>query len=189
MAIESFEELELDLEHRMEGAIDNLKKELNGLRTGRASAALLEPVMVEAYGAMTPLNQIGSVSVPEARLLSVSIWDKSMVKAAEKAIRDAGLGLNPASDGTLIRIPIPPLNEERRRELTKVAGKYAEQTRIAIRNVRRDGMDTLKKMKNDNLISEDEQHTHGDDVQKITDNMIKAVDQLLADKEKDIMQV
>ena len=138
--------LKKDLSRRMEGAVEVLHKEFTGLRTGRASVSLLEPVMVEAYGVPTPLNQVASVSVPEPRMLSVQVWDKTMVKSVEKAIRDSGLGLNPAADGTLVRVPIPPLNEERRAELSKVAGKYAEQAKISVRNVRRDGMDQLKKM-------------------------------------------
>ncbi|MGB0694751.1 MAG: ribosome recycling factor [Rhodospirillaceae bacterium] len=186
---EGFEELYFDLEHRMEGALEVLKREFAGLRTGRASVNLLDPVNVDAYGSSMPLNQVATVSVPEPRLISVQVWDRSMAKAVEKAIRDAGLGLNPASDGQLIRVPIPPLNEERRTELCKVAGKYAEQTRIAVRNVRRDGMDQLKKMEKDSKISQDEQKKYGDEVQKLTDGMIKKVDDSLGNKEKEIMQV
>lgn len=178
-----------DSKRRMGLAIDTLKKELSGLRTGRASANLLEPIMVDAYGSMVPLNQVGSVSVPEPRLISVQVWDKGVIKNVEKAIRDAGLGLNPQSDGTLVRIPIPPLTEERRKELTKVAGKYAEACKVAIRNVRREAMDELKKLEKDKDISEDEQKRHSEDVQKLTDEMVEQVDKLAAEKEKDIMQV
>ena len=178
-----------DLELRMDGALDALKREMTGLRTGRASADLLTPVEVEAYGSRMPLNQVGSVNVPEPRMLTVSVWDKGMVGAVEKAIREAGLGLNPSSDGTLVRIPIPDLNEERRRELTKIAAKYAEDSRIAIRNVRRSGMDALKKLEKDGEIGEDEQRAYSDDVQTLTDTMISAVDELLKTKEGEIMQV
>ncbi|MBU0800716.1 MAG: ribosome recycling factor [Alphaproteobacteria bacterium] len=178
-----------DLRRRMEGAYENLVSELSGLRTGRASASMLDPVMVDAYGSSMPLNQCGTVSVPEARLLTVQVWDQSLAKAVEKAIRDAGLGLNPQPDGAIIRVPIPELNTERRTELTKVAGKYAEGARVAVRNVRRDGMDTLKKMEKDGQISEDEQKRHADEVQKLTDKFVGDIDKKLADKEKDIMTV
>lgn len=178
-----------DLKRRMDGAIDNLQKEFGGLRTGRASAGMLDPVMVDAYGSKMPLNQVATVSVPESRLLSVQVWDNSMAKAVEKAIRDSGLGLNPQPEGAVIRIPIPDLNEERRTELSKVAGKYAENARISVRNIRRDGMDTLKKLEKDKEISEDESKRHADDVQKMTDEHIKKIDTMLSDKEKDIMQV
>lgn len=178
-----------DLQRRMDGALDNLQKEFAGLRTGRASAGMLDPVMVDAYGSKMPLNQVATVSVPESRMLSVQVWDGSMAKAVEKAIRDSGLGLNPQPEGAVIRIPIPDLNEERRAELSKVAGKYAENCRVSIRNVRRDGMDTLKKLEKDKAISEDESKRFADDVQKMTDERIKKVDSMLADKEKDIMQV
>ncbi|OKH90069.1 ribosome recycling factor [Thalassospira sp. TSL5-1] len=181
--------LKKDLTRRMEGALEVLQKEFTGLRTGRASASLLDPVMVEAYGAMTPLNQVGSVSVPESRMLSVQVWDKSMVKAVEKAIRNAGLGLNPSADGTLIRVPIPALNEERRAELGKVAGKYAEQARISVRNVRRDGMDQLKKWEKDSEISEDILRSEEKEIQKLTDKVIGEIDDALAHKEQEIMQV
>jgi ribosome recycling factor len=174
-----------DLKRRMDGAIDNLHKEFSGLRTGRASASLLDPVVVEVYGSKMPLNQVGTVSVPEPRMLSVQVWDAGNVKATEKAIRDAGLGLNPMPEGNNIRIPIPDLNEERRAELTKVAGKYAESARISVRNVRKDGMDALKKEE----LPEDEQKRLQDEVQKMTDEAIKKVDETLADKEKDIMKV
>lgn len=181
--------LKKDLSRRMEGAVEVLHKEFTGLRTGRASVSLLEPVMVDAYGSQVPLNQVASVSVPESRMLSVQVWDKSMVKSVEKAIRDAGLGLNPAADGTLVRVPIPALNEERRSELTKVAGKYAEQAKISVRNVRRDGMDQLKKWEKDSVISQDELHSEEKEIQKITDKVIEDIDKSLAHKEQEIMQV
>jgi len=175
-----------DIKRRMTAALDNLKKEFSGLRTGRASTSLLDPVTVEAYGSRTPLAQVGSISVPEPRMLTVTVWDGSLVKAVEKAIRDAGLGLNPQADGGTIRVPIPELNEERRKELQKVAGKYAESARIAIRNVRREGMDAIKK---DKALGEDDVKRQEGDVQKATDDHIGQVDKLLADKEKDIMVV
>ncbi|MEM9739464.1 MAG: ribosome recycling factor [Pseudomonadota bacterium] len=178
-----------DLERRMDGALNSLSEEFAGLRTGRASVNLLDSVMVPAYGSTVPLNQVGSVSVPDSRMLAVNIWDKSLVGAADKAIRDSGLGLNPVVDGTNLRIPIPPLNEERRRDLTKIAGKYAEQARVAVRNVRRDGMDGLKKMEKDGEISEDEQRSLSDDVQKLTDQHISRIDDALKGKEAEIMQV
>ncbi|MCP1335823.1 ribosome recycling factor [Futiania mangrovi] len=178
-----------DLERRMEGALSTLQSEFGGLRTGRASASLLDPVTVEAYGATMPLNQVGTVSVPEPRMLAVQVWDRGMVSAVDKAIRNAGLGLNPMPDGTLIRIPIPELNEERRRELTKVAAKYAEQARIAVRNVRRDGMDTLKRLEKDGEIGQDEHKRLADEVQSLTDRTIGKIDESLAHKEKEIMQV
>lgn len=178
-----------DIERRMDGAVETLRKEYGGLRTGRASASLLDPVTVEAYGSAMPLNQVANVSVPEPRLITVSVWDRSMVKAVEKSIRDAGLGLNPQSDGQTIRVPIPELNQERRQELAKVAAKYAEQARVAVRNVRRDGMDTLKKMLKDGDLSEDEQKGWADRVQTLTDAHIKKIDEALATKEKEIMQV
>lgn len=178
-----------DLQHRMDGALAQLQKEYSGLRTGRASTNLLEHVMVEAYGSMMPLNQCGSVSVPEPRMLTVTVWDASITKNVEKAIRDGGLGLNPMAEGTVIRVPIPQLTEERRKELTKVASKYAEETRIAIRNIRRDGMDHLKKSQKDGEITEDDLKRLSDDVQKLTDAQIKKVDDLLAAKEKDVMTI
>lgn len=175
-----------DINKRMQGAVDNLKSEFGGLRAGRASTSLLDAVNVEVYGAKMPLNQVGSVSVPEPRLLTVQVWDANNTPMVEKAIRNSGLGLNPMAEGTLIRIPMPELNEERRAELTKVAGKYAEQARVAIRNVRKDGMDQIKADKD---LPEDDQKRQSDEVQKMTDDHIKHVDQLLADKEKDIMAV
>lgn len=178
-----------DLERRMNGAVDNLHKEFGGLRTGRASASLLDPVVVDAYGSKMPLNQVGTVSVPESRMLTVQVWDTTMVKTVEKAIREAGLGLNPQPDGNVIRLPIPDLNEERRTELTKLAGKYAENARVSVRNIRRDGMEALKKAEKDSEISEDEHKKLSDDVQKLTDEKINKIDKMLADKEKDIMTV
>ena len=178
-----------DLQRRMEGAVEVLKGELNGLRTGRASTSMLEPVHVEAYGSRMPLNQVGTISVPEPRLLTVQVWDSSVTKSVEKAIRDAGLGLNPQAEGNLVRVPVPQLNEERRKELVKVAGKYAEAARVSVRNIRRDGMDLLKKLKADGDVSEDEQKDHADEVQKITDQAVGKIDAMLKDKEKDIMTV
>jgi ribosome recycling factor len=178
-----------DFQRRMDGALEALRKELNGLRTGRASASLLEPVTVDAYGSMMPLNQVGTVGVPEPRLLTVTVWDRGMVKSVEKAIRDSGLGLNPQTEGSTVRVPIPELNQERRVELAKVAGKYAEQARVAVRNVRRDAMDSLKKREKDHEISQDEHKQLADEVQKMTDAHIKKVDEALANKEKEIRQV
>ncbi len=178
-----------DANRRMNGAVATLKTEFSGLRTGRASAALLEPVTVDAYGNSVPINQVGTVSVPEPRLLTVQVWDKGLVKTVDKAIRDAGLGLNPQADGQLLRIPIPELNEERRKELAKLASKYAEQARIAVRNVRRDGMEVLKKLEKDHKIGQDEHHKFAEEMQKLTDAHIKDIDQLLHAKEQEIMQV
>ncbi len=178
-----------DLERRMSGAVDTLKKEFAGLRTGRASVSLLEPVTVDAYGSRMPLNQVGTVGVPEPRLLTVQVWDKGMVKAVEKAIRDAGLGLNPQADGSLVRVPIPELNEERRNELAKVASRYAEQARVAVRNVRRDGMDKLKKMEKAGDLSEDDHKAWADEVQDMTDRYINEIDETTARKEQEIKQV
>lgn len=178
-----------DIKRRMDGAIEVLQKEFSGLRTGRASTSLLDPVHVELYGSRMPINQVGTISVPESRMLVVQVWDTSAVKAVEKAIRDSGLGLNPMPDGNNIRIPIPDLNQERRTELTKIAGKYTEAARVSVRNVRRDGMDALKKMEKDGQISEDDQKRMADEVQKMTDEAIKRIDTMLVDKEKDIMTV
>lgn len=178
-----------DLERRMDGAIVSLQSDLAGLRTGRASPNLLDSVNVPAYGSTVPLNQVGSVSVLDARTLAVNIWDKSVVGAADKAIRESGLGLNPVTDGTTLRIPIPVLNEERRTELTKIAGKYGEQARVAVRNVRRDGMDQLKKAEKDGEISEDKARGLSDDVQKLTDKHIGRIDEIVKSKEAEIMQV
>lgn len=178
-----------DTKRRMSGAVDVLKKELSGLRTGRASANLLEPITVEAYGSTMTLNQVGTVGVPEPRMLSVQVWDKTMVKAVERAIRDSGLGLNPIVEGQLLRVPIPALTEERRTEIAKIAHKYAEETRIAVRNVRRHGMEELKKAEKEGTISEDDLRDYTKDVQQMTDGTIKSIDQLLATKEQEIMQV
>jgi len=178
-----------DIERRMDGAVTALKTEFGGLRTGRASVSLLEPIHVEAYGARMPLNQVATISVPEPRMISVQVWDRSMAKAVEKAIRESDLGLNPQSDGQLIRVPLPDLSEERRAELVKVASKYAESARVAVRNVRRDGMDHLKKMEKDSDISQDDKRLYEDEIQELTDRHVKAIDEALASKEKDIMQV
>ncbi len=178
-----------EVELNMQAALENLKKELIGLRTGRASIHMLDPIQVDAYGSKMPLNQMASVSVPEPRMLTVQVWDAGNTKAVEKSIRDSGLGLNPQAEGSLIRIPVPQLNEERRQELTKVAGKYAEQSRISVRNARRDGMDAVKKMEKNGDISEDDQKRLSDEVQKLTDGYIKQIDTLLEEKEKDIMTV
>lgn len=178
-----------DLMRRMDGAIEALRKEFTGLRTGRASTALLENVNVDAYGTIMPMNQVASISIPEARLLTVQVWDNSLVKEAEKAIRESDLGLNPQTEGNLIRVPLPELSEERRIELTKVAAKFGEQARVAVRNVRRDGMDTLKKSEKDHEISQDEQRARGEDIQKFTDEHIAIIDKMLAEKEQDILQV
>lgn len=174
-----------ELRKRMDGAITTLKTEFSGLRTGRASASLVEPIDVDAYGSKMPMVQVGTVSVPEPRMISISVWDKGLVGAVEKAIRESGLGVNPVVDGQSVRVPIPALTEERRVELTKVAAKYAEQTKVAIRNVRREGMEAVKKTDG----GEDEQKKLSDDVQKLTDEMVKKVDETLAAKEAEIMQV
>jgi ribosome recycling factor len=178
-----------DLSRRMDGAIEVLRKEFGGLRTGRASASLLEPVQVEAYGNMVPLNQVANISVPEPRMITVQVWDRGVAKAVDKAIREAGLGLNPQSEGQVIRVPIPDLNEERRRELTRVAAKYAEQARVSVRNVRRDGVDALRKLEKDSEISQDEHRKLQTDIQHLTDNHIKRIDEALAQKDKEILQV
>jgi ribosome recycling factor len=178
-----------DYRKRMDGAVTALRTEFSGLRTGRANAALLDNVTVNAYGSDMPLNQVGSVSVPESRMLMVSVWDKTMVASVEKALRQSSLGLNPVTDGQTLRIPMPPLTEERRRDLTKVAGQYAENAKIAVRNVRRDAMDTLKKLEKEKEISEDEQKAHEGDVQKATDDVIAEIDKILGTKSEEIMQV
>lgn len=175
------------LRKRMDGALKTLAHEFSGLRTGRASANLLDSVMVEAYGSMMHLNQVASVNVPEPRLLTVQVWDKGMVKAVEKAIASANLGLNPAPDGQLVRVPIPELSQERRQELTKIAGKYAESGKVAVRNIRRDGMEFYKKQEKDGAISKDDHHHKSDEIQKLTDEFIKKIDDSLAAKEKEIM--
>ena len=177
-----------DLQRRMDGALGALRTEFASLRTGRASASMLEPITVEAYGQRTPINQVGTVNVPEPRMVTINVWDKSMVNAVEKSIRESGLGINPQLNGTIIMLPIPELNEERRKELTRVAAQYAEHARVAVRNIRRDGMDQVKKAKSDGL-SEDDQKFWEDEVQSLTDRMIKAVDTSLEKKQTEIMQV
>ena len=174
---------------RMDKAVTALKEDFSALRTGRANVGLLEPVMVEAYGSTVPLNSVGAINAPEPRMLTVSVWDKAMVIPVEKAIRSSQLGLNPVTDGMIIRVPIPPLTEERRREYVKLAGKYAETQRIAVRNVRREANDELKRAEKDGVISQDEQKRSNDEVQKATDEAIKRVDEALKIKEQEIMQV
>jgi ribosome recycling factor len=178
-----------ELERRMRGAVDALKKEFGGLRTGRASVQLLEPVVVNVYGARMPINQVATISTPDARTISVQVWDKGQVGAVEKAIREANLGLNPITEGAVLRLPIPALNAERRQELVKVAHKYAEQARVAVRNVRREGMDLLKKLDKDGQMSEDDHHKNSAKVQELTDRVIKEIDQALSGKEVEIRQV
>jgi ribosome recycling factor len=178
-----------DFEKRMDGALGALKHEFSGLRTGRASATLLDSIMVEAYGSMTPLNQVAGVTAPEPRMLSVQIWDRGVVNAVEKAIRNSGLGLNPVMDGQSLRVPIPPLSGERRQELAKIAGKHAETARVAVRNVRRDAMDLLKKLEKDGHLSQDEQKKLSEQVQQATDQFVKRVDEAVKQKEEEIMQV
>jgi ribosome recycling factor len=178
-----------ELKTRMQKSVASLKDELGGLRTGRATPSLLEPVVVDAYGSRMPLNQVATVTVPEARMLNVQVWDRSMTQAVEKAIRNSGLGLNPSAEGTLIRVPLPDLNEERRRELTKVAHNYAEQARVAVRHIRRDGMDLLKKLEKDGDMSQDDSRKNGEQVQQATDGAIADIDNVLAVKEQEIMQV
>lgn len=177
------------LKDRMQKSIASLRDELAGLRTGRASASLLEPVQVEAYGGRMPLNQVATVTVPETRMLSVQVWDRTLAGAVEKAIRNSGLGLNPAAEGQVIRVPLPELNEERRRELTKVAHNYAEQARVAVRHIRRDGMDLLKKLEKDGDLSQDDSRKQSDLVQQATDQAVAEIDKVLAVKEQEIMQV
>lgn len=177
-----------DLERRMDGAMASLRHEFASLRTGRASASLVDPIQVEAYGQMTPINQLGTVNVPEPRMVTLNIWDKAMVNKVEKAIRESGLGINPQTNGTIIMLPIPELNEERRRDLSRVAAQYAEHARVAVRNVRRDGMDQIKKAKSDGM-SEDDQKFWTDEVQSLTDKAIAAVDKALEAKQAEIMQV
>ena len=185
------DDLDIDLdaiERRMDGAMNSLRTEFGSLRTGRASASILEPIQVDAYGQMTPINQLGTVNVPEPRMVVINVWDKGLVAKVEKAIRESGIGINPVTDGPLIRLPIPELNEERRKQLTKVAASYAENARVAIRNVRRDGMDQIKKAKAAGL-SEDDQKMYADEVQELTDKAIAAVDRQLELKQQEIMQV
>lgn len=183
-----FSEIKSDSKSRMDKTIETLRGDFGSLRAGRAHVSLLDGIMVEAYGSMTPLSQVGTVSVPDPRTLSISIWDRSLAKAVDKALRESDLGLNPASDGQLIRIPIPPLSEERRKELVKIAGKYAEQNKVAIRNIRRDALDDVKKLKKDNQISEDEEKRFENEIQKLTDESIKKIEEMLSAKEKDILQ-
>ena len=183
------EELLKDLGRRMDGAIEALLKEFGGLRTGRASAGLLEPVQVAAYGNTVPLNQVASINVPEPRMITVQVWDRGLAKAVDKAIREAGLGLNPQTEGQTIRVPIPELNAERRKELTRVAAKYAEEARVAVRHVRQHGIEALRKAEKDGDISQDEQRKTQSDIQKLTDDHIKRIDETLAQKDKEILQV
>jgi len=185
------DDLEIDtdsLQRRMDGAMNALKTEFASLRTGRASASIVEPIQVDAYGQMTPINQLGTVNVPEPRMVVINVWDKAMISKVEKAIRESGIGINPISDGPLIRLPIPELNEERRRELSKVAGTYAENAKVAIRNIRRDGMDQIKKAKASGM-GEDDQKMWSEEVQELTDKAIAAVDRALEAKQQEIMQV
>ena len=177
-----------DLQRRMDGALANLKTEFGTLRTGRASASIVEPIMVDAYGQMTPINQLGTINVPEPRMIVINVWDKAMIAKVERAIRDSGIGINPVTDGPLIRLPIPELNEERRRQLTKVAGTYAENAKVSIRNVRRDGMDQIKKAKAAGM-GEDDQEMWSDEVQAMTDKAIAGIDRALEGKQHEIMQV
>lgn len=178
-----------DLQRRMDGALNVLKQEFGSLRTGRANSSLLDPITVDAYGTPMPLNQLATITVPEPRTITVQVWDKSQVNVVDKAIRESGLGLNPIGEGQVLRIPIPELNEERRQELAKQAAKYAEQSRVAVRNVRRDGMEQLKRQEKAGEMGQDEQHTHGAEVQEITDSIIKKIDEALSAKEEEIMQV
>ena len=189
MANTDFEAIKKDVTRRMEGAVDVLHREFSGLRTGRANTSLLENVTVNAYGSEMPMNQVGTINVPEPRMLTIQVWDKGLVQSVEKAILESGLGLNPASDGQLVRVPIPQLTEERRIELSKVAGKYAEDARIAVRNVRRHAMDELKREEKDGEISEDAHHEFHDVIQDLTNAYVKKIDEALATKETDIKQV
>ncbi len=185
----NFPTLKADFSRRMEGAVDMLHKEFSGLRSGRATTSLLEPVMVDAYGNPTPMNQVGTIGVPEPRMLSVQVWDKSLVSSVEKAIRESNLGLNPQTEGQNVRVPIPALTEERRIEFTKIAAKYAEEARISVRNVRRHGMDDLKKSEKDGDITKDEHHDYSQEIQDLTDTYVGKIDASLASKEEEIMQV
>ncbi len=178
-----------DIKRRMEGSISSLKTEFMGLRAGRASTAMLEPIMVEAYSSKMPISQVGNISVPEPRMLTVTVWDASVTASVEKAIRESDLGLNPMAEGTLIRVPIPDLSEERRKDMVKVAGRYAEAARVAVRNVRRDGIEAARKLEKDSEISEDERHDFETEIQKLTDDHVKQVDDALTNKEKEITQV
>jgi len=178
-----------DLKRRMDGALEVLRDEFGGLRTGRATPALLEPIQVDAYGSSMPISQVGTVSAPDARLLSVQVWDNSLISSVEKAIRESALGLNPQTEGNVVRVPVPQLSEERRVEMTKVASKYAEQARVAVRNVRRDGIDGIKKMEKEGVISQDEQHAWTNEIQVLTDAIIKEIDEAVIAKEEEILQV
>ena len=178
-----------DVSRRMDASVANLSNDFSGLRAGRASTAMLDPVFVEAYGSKMPLNQLSNVSAPESRLLTVTVWDSGLADTVEKAIRDSGLGLNPQAEGSVIRIPIPDLSEERRKEMVKVAGKYAEASRVAIRNIRRDAIEAVRKAEKEGGMSEDERHGLENEVQKLTDSHISKVDDMLAQKEKDILSV
>ena len=178
-----------DLQRRMNGAVEVLKNEFSGLRTGRASPALLEPLQIEAYGAVLPINQVGTISAPDVRILSVQVWDETLVSAVEKAVRNSDLGLNPQAEGNVIRVPVPQLSEERRIEMTKVAGKYGEQARIAVRNIRRDGLDMLKKMEKGGEISQDEQRAWTEEIQTLTNTKIQEIDDAVGTKEAEILQV
>lgn len=187
----SNDDLDIDtdaLQRRMDGAMNALKHEFASLRTGRASASIVDPIMVDAYGQMTPINQLGTVNVPEPRMVVINVWDKGMISKVEKAIRESGIGINPVTDGPLIRLPIPELNEERRKQLTKVAAGYAENAKVAIRNIRRDGMDQIKKAKSAGM-GEDDQKMWSEEVQELTDKAIAAVDRALESKQQEIMQV
>lgn len=178
-----------DIKRRMEGSLNSLKAEFMGLRAGRASTAMLEPIMVEAYGSKMPMNQVGNISVPEPRLLTVTVWDAGLTSSVEKAIRESDLGLNPMAEGTLIRVPLPDLSEERRKDMVKVAGRYAEAARVAVRNVRRDGIEAARKLEKDSEISEDERHDLETDIQKLTDDHVKQIDNALSNKETEITQI
>jgi len=184
-----FDPTRKDLTRRMEGALEVLHREFAGLRTGRASASLLEPIMVEAYGQKIPITQVGTIGVPDARMITVQVWDRAVVSYVERAIREANLGLNPQSDGQLVRVPIPPLNEERRREITKIASRYTEEAKVHVRNVRRHGMDELKRLEKEGKVSQDEIKKHTKEIQDLTDLYVKKMDEAFANKEKDILQV
>jgi ribosome recycling factor len=183
------DQLLTDLRRRMDGALEVLRKEFGGLRTGRASASLLEPITVPAYGGTLPLNQVANISVPEPRMITVQVWDRAVVKAVDKAIRESGLGLNPQTEGQVIRVPIPDLNEERRRELTRVSARYAEQARVSVRNVRRDGIDVLKRREKETDITQDQQRKLQQEVQHLTDDYIRRIDEALEQKDREILQV
>ena len=184
-----FETIKKDIRRRMDGALEVLHQEFGGLRTGRAAASLLEPLTVEAYGQPIPMNQVGTIGVPEPRMLTVQVWDKGLVSAVEKAIRESDLGLNPSNDGQLVRVPIPPLSEERRVEITKIAGRYAEEAKIAVRNVRRHSLDELKRAEKSGDISQDQQRAYNQEIQEVTDEFVASMDEALTKKEQEILQV